>query len=201
MHPTDTGLLANSFDSDNSFHQLYPVSSQLVARKHWTPLKIANKAAGFLASEKNSKILDIGSGIGKFCLSAAYYYPHSFFYGIEQREDLVQQAEKAREVLGLFNTGFIHGNFTKIDFRKYDHFYFYNSFYENLEGAVKLDNNLPFSEELFRHYNCYLNRQLERMPEGTRLATYHSEEDIIPESFKVVGTDIESRLKYWIKII
>ena len=82
------------FSSDSQFHALFPASVHELARNHWTPLRIAQKAADFLAAEGGMKILDIGSGIGKFCLAAAYYKPNAFYYGIEQREDLVAYAEK-----------------------------------------------------------------------------------------------------------
>ena len=123
------------FASDEQFNQLYPLSIQALARRHWTPLSVARKAAGFLAAENNVRILDIGSGVGKFCLAAAYYKPKAFYYGIEQRKSLVSHAEKAREILHLQNVSFVDGNFTQLDFRKYDHFYFYNAFYENLAGT------------------------------------------------------------------
>jgi len=46
--------------------------------KQWTPLAIARKAAEFLA-EPGSKVLDIGSGIGKFCLTGAFFNPEATF--------------------------------------------------------------------------------------------------------------------------
>jgi len=75
------------FSSDAHFNHLYPSSIRLLAQRHWTPLVVARKAANFLAAESNVKILDIGSGVGKFCLAAAHYKPKAFYYGIEQRKD------------------------------------------------------------------------------------------------------------------
>jgi tRNA G46 methylase TrmB len=68
----------NWFNSDVQFNQHYPLSIQLLAARHWTPLSVARKAANFLAAETNARILDIGSGIGKFCLAAAHYKPKAF---------------------------------------------------------------------------------------------------------------------------
>lgn len=51
--------------SDTDFNELYPPEIQMLARRHWTSIHIARQAASFLAS-KDSKILDIGSGVGKF---------------------------------------------------------------------------------------------------------------------------------------
>ena len=52
--------------SDNQFNHLYPASINKLARGHWTPIEVAWKAASFLAIENGVKILDIGSGVGKF---------------------------------------------------------------------------------------------------------------------------------------
>ena len=188
------------FSSDLSFDQLYPKAIQELAYRHWTPLEVAKKAAEYLGSKNKSKILDIGSGVGKFCLAAAHYNPNVLYYGIEQRKSLISYAESAKEKLGLKNVSFIQGNFTQIDFAQYDHFYFYNSFYENLLGTPKIDNSLEYSSELFNYYNFYLYRQLRKMPEGTKLVTFHIVEDEMTEGYHIVGTDMENQLKYWVKI-
>src|SRR6478609_5570708 len=110
------------FASDQQFHQLYPAELHAQASMHWTPLHIARKAAEFLAVEKNSKVLDIGSGAGKFCLTGAYYQPQAFFLGAEQRKELINYSDAAADTLGLQNVSFIHANITGIDFSLYDHF-------------------------------------------------------------------------------
>lgn len=187
------------FASDSDFNRLFPSSMQILAIKHWTPVVVARKAAGFLTNNKPVRILDIGSGIGKFCLTAAYYYPHAQFIGVEQRADLVAYAEGAKEVLQLENVSFIHGNFTDLDFREYDHFYFYNSFYENLFGKDKIDDRLSFSSELYNQYSRGLKSQLELMPKGTRVAAFHSLEYETPKGYRVVNSEFEDRLLYFIK--
>jgi SAM-dependent methyltransferase len=193
-------LSENRFSSDEQFNQLYPESIQLLSRRHWTSLNVARKAAGFLAAENNVRILDIGSGVGKFCMAAAHYRPKSIYFGVEQRKNLVSYAEAAQGVLGLENVSFFHGNFTQLDFRNYDHFYFYNSFYENLVGTDKIDESIEYSGELYNYYIRYLYNQLKLKPPGTRLATYHSLGDEIPADYHIVGTEINNLLKFWIKI-
>lgn len=188
------------FSSDIDFNQLYPSSIQMLDKSHWTPLAVARKAADFLAAEKNVRILDIGSGAGKFCLGAAYYKPHAFYFGVEQRKSLTEYAETARATLGQPNVTFIEGNFTQLDLRNYDHFYFYNAFYENLHSTDKIDNSIDYSQELFNYYNYYLSKQLELKPAGTRLATFHSLEYEIPADYHVVGSAFDDLLKFWIKV-
>ena len=188
------------FISDIQFHHLYPDSLLPQASMHWTPLQIAKKAAEFLSVGRAPKILDIGSGAGKFCLSAAYYQPKTFFYGIEQRSDLVKSAESAREVLQLQNVYFLHANITSLDLSPYDHFYFFNSFYENLDDNFKIDNQILYSAELYGIYKNYLYKQFEKKPIGTRIATFHSTEDEIPEQFHEVGSSEDNLLKFWVKV-
>ena len=192
--------ISNYFNSDKQFNQLYPEPIRLLAARHWTPLSIARKASFFLAAENGMRILDIGSGVGKFCLGAAYHSPKAHFYGIEQRKDLVTHAQAAAATLGLQNISFINGNFTQIDLRDYDHVYFYNAFYENLSGTDKIDECIAYSGELYNYYNRYLFKQLEQMPAGTRLATFYSLEDEVPPDYHVVGSDMDNLLKFWIKI-
>lgn len=188
------------FKDDRSFNSLYPLHIQSIAAKHWTPLEAAMAAAEFLAAEKDVHVLDIGSGVGKFCLAAARHRSTAMFYGIEQREDLVEHAISCNKKLGLHNACFIHGNFTQLDFRQFDHFYFYNSFYENLEGTDKIDDTLEYSLSLYNYYNRYLYKQLEEKPKGTRIATFHSLEGEIPPTYYTVKSDFGGLLKCWIKV-
>jgi len=190
----------NWFSSDVEFNKIYPSNIQALARRHWTPLDIARKAANFLASKNNVRILDIGSGVGKFCLSAAFYEPKAFFYGVEQRRNLISYAERAKEILTLKNVSFINGNFTQLDFTNYDNFYFYNSFYENLAYTDKIDDSIDYSGELFNYYNRYLFKQLEQKPAGTKLVTFRSLDDEVPPGYHVVNSEMDSLLKFWIKI-
>jgi SAM-dependent methyltransferase len=187
------------FTSDIQFDELYPISIQRLSEKHWTPLPVARRAAQFLAVKNNVKILDIGSGVGKFCLIAAHFRPRAFYYGVEQRRRLIYHADKTKELLRQRNVSFLHGNFTQINFGDYDHFYFYNSFFENLSGTNKIDESIDYSAELFFYYHNYFYKQLEQRPAGTRLVTFHSLVDEIPPCYHVVANERENRLKFWIK--
>jgi ubiquinone/menaquinone biosynthesis C-methylase UbiE len=160
---------------------------------------VARKAANFLAADIGARILDIGSGIGKFCLAAAYYKPQAFYTGVEQRAKLVEYAETAGGKLGMNNVSFVHGNFTELDFEQYDHFYFYNSFYENIAVAEKIDDAIPYSIERYNQYSYYLYRQLEKKPSGTRVATYYGMDDQMPPGYHVGGSDLDDLLKFWVK--
>jgi hypothetical protein len=202
--PISSGQVQKNFNrlfiDDQAFDQQYPPHVQSKATKHWTPLEAARFAAQFLAEAKDVHILDIGSGVGKFCLAAAHHKPEAMFYGIEQRENLVNCALECNKKLDLPNVCFLHGNFTQLDFRQFDHFYFYNSFYENLEGADKIDDTLEYSLSLFNYYNRYLYKQLEQKPRGTRVVTFHSLEGEMPSSYYTVNTYSGGLMKCWVRV-
>lgn len=188
------------FLSDQNFDRLYPASVHALASRHWTPLRVAQLAAEFLAITPESRILDIGSGPGKFCLAAAHFQPGSQYFGIEQRSNLVAEANRLKDLLQKYNVRFLHGNFTRLDFEQYDHFYFYNAFYENLRGTEKIDQGLEYTEELYHYYNRQLFQLLDQKPSGTRLATFHSLEAEIPPAYHEVGYERDGLLKFWIKV-
>jgi SAM-dependent methyltransferase len=198
-----TPVLSNTinkwFESDDTFNNLLPPDIRKLAPLHWTPLEVAKKASAFLSVLPGSKILDIGSGPGKFCLSGAYYNPEVSFYGIEQRNDLVYSATVTKEMLGLNNVTFLNGNLLHLDFSQFDHFYFFNSFYENLPGTDKIDDQLTYSRHLYDQYNRFLYDQLEAMPPGTRLVTYHGAEEEAPKGYELTKSTNGGLLNFWIK--
>lgn len=193
-------IALQSFSSDEAFNALYPEPVRMVAGKHWTPVEVAMKVAEFLNTHAGAKILDIGSGAGKFCLIAAKRFPRLSFTGIEQRKNLVHLSNQLKKKAGLLNVDFIHGNLENFDISRFDHFYFYNAFYENLPGTQKIDLNVRYSEKLYDFYNLVLYKKLLQMPQGTRLATYHSLGNEVPPGFEVVSTDYAGFLKFWVKV-
>jgi SAM-dependent methyltransferase len=182
--PSDSPL--SFLASDKQFHRLYAESLLHQANMHWTPLGIAKKAAAFLTAGQVVSVLDIGSGVGKFCLAAASYQPQAQFTGIEIRPALHEAAELARKQLRVANVEFIQGNIMELDFSRYQHFYFYNAFYEQIETGFRIDQLLDYSSLNYKKYTAYVFRQLEKKPAGTRLATYHSSGDEVPPGYEVV---------------
>ena len=143
--------------------------------------------------------MDIGSGAGKFCLAAAYYQPESFFFGVEQRPELVDCSYEAKFYMKLTNVNFLCANITQIDFKKFDNFYFYNAFFENIETDNAIDDAIATSYSLYAYYTRYLYSQLERRPSGTRLVTFHSFGTEVPHSSQLADISNEGFLKMWIK--
>ena len=191
-------LNAFLFSNDAAFDSMYPEHFQLLSLKHWTPLAVALKAAEFLA-EPGARVLDIGSGIGKFCLAAGYHFPETFFYGVEQRHELIYHAEEAKGYTELSNVNFIYANITQVNFKEFDHFYFYNSFCENIDLDNQIDDTIELSEGLYAYYTQYLFNVLDQKTSGTRLVTFHISGKEVPSSYKLAGIACNGLMKMWIK--
>ena len=189
------------FCTDEQLHLLYPGCIRELAAQHWTPLKVARLVANFLVPNAGAKVLDIGSGVGKFCLAGAFFKPDAFFYGVEQRQHLVAHAEVARKILGMKNVHFFHENLIRLDFKQFDHFYFFNSFYENLLDTGRIDDKVVCSPHLYSFYNRALYRKLLEMPVGTRVATFHCLEGKIPPGYALVDEQMGTLLRFWLKIM
>lgn len=186
--------------TEERLDSLYPKSIRDFGADHWTPMHVTREAARFLTGAGHRLVLDIGSGIGKFCLAAASQFPDSYFFGVEQRENLVECAEVVKQNLCLPNAIFIHANFTRLDLGKFDSFYFFNSFNENLVRTGRLDNKIAYSRGLYKYYSRYLRAQLADKPSGTRFCTLCSPEDEVPDNYLQVGALYGNLLKFWIRI-
>jgi hypothetical protein len=127
------------------------------------------------------------------------YYPAATFYGVEQRQELYNYALDARDALKVNNAHFIHGNFTQLDPDEYDSFYFYNSFFENLDKGDRIDHEIEYSTSLYVYYSRYLSRTLESRPAGTRLVTFHSLGDEVPNAYQLVDASDDFLYKSYIK--
>lgn len=198
-NPHPPKALNQCFMADDQFDSLYPLYVQLLSKQHWTPLHVIKPAARFLAPRRGVKVLDIGSGAGKFCLAGAYLTPYANFYGVEQRPHLLTVAEEVKTLLRLNNVQFLLQNFAALDFSEYDSFYFFNAFYENLPGKDKIDTLVTFSQKIYQEYSFCLFEKLSRLRPGSRLVTYHSIEGQVPPCFHLQEQESTSLLKFWIK--
>ncbi|CDT17343.1 MULTISPECIES: methyltransferase domain-containing protein [Sphingobacterium] len=184
---------------DSTFNDLYPPNIKKLAQRHWTPVDVAKMAANYLVQHPNDKVLDIGAGAGKFCLVGASCTAGKF-YGVEQRQSLVQISNEIAQKHAIDNVEFIHANIDQISFADYDAFYFYNSFYENMDTSCPIDHDIIPDKELYHAYTEYLRKQLVQMPIGTRIVSYWSGWDEIPTSFDLDKTACSGLLNFWTKI-
>ncbi len=194
----DANDLSQYFSSDREFDSQFPVYIKKLSEVHWTPLQVAFTAAHFLAPDDNARIMDIGAGVGKFCMAGAWRNP-GYFTGIEQRKNFARIGNKVISKMGLTNAKIIHGNFLDLDLKEYTGIYFFNSFHENLVDSDALDHKIERSPELYAQYTLALLERLKEMPSGTRLATYYLALSEVDKSYRLQTTHFGDLLKLWIK--
>lgn len=147
---------------------------------HWTPVEVATRAATLLAPTPNHKVLDIGAGVGKLCLIGAAV-THAMWFGVERDEEQVRVATTAARRMHVEQrTHFIHGDVTSVDFAMFDSFYLFNPFAEMLGSGP--DDALTRRERYVATID-FVQRQLSRTVEGTRVVTYHGFGGDLPPGF------------------
>jgi predicted RNA methylase len=174
-------------EDDLAFDAIYPVEVRRISHRFWTPLETARRAARLLYEAGARKVLDVGSGVGKFALVAAATCPELFIVGVEQRADLVVVARAARAALGLENVRFLHGDATAVSWREFDGFYFYNSFAENLfDPDDRIDDKADLSFARFARDVQRTVTLLRSAVVGTSVATFYGSSGRMPCSYELV---------------
>jgi Methyltransferase domain len=192
-------LKSNKKVSDSAFDTIFSNELKEVAEIHFSPIVVAKKAAQYLVQKKGDRILDIGSGAGKFCMIGSVF-TDGFFSGVEQREHLHDLAIRLSETLDLTNLNFLNANILDISFQDFDGFYCFNPFYENINPTGKMDDFIELKRGLYDEYSLYVKTQLDSKPIGTKLVTYFSYLTEIPDSYRLQFSDFEGKLKMWEKI-
>jgi SAM-dependent methyltransferase len=194
----EEAIIDQHFTSDEAFDSNYPVYIRELSEIHWTPLAVIKVAARYLGPNAGSKVIDIGAGVGKFCIGGSHFAKGTFT-GIEQRKNFVRVGKKVIKELGADRAELLHGNFVDFSLAGFDGIYFFNSFHENVVLADSLDELIDRSPELYDLYTKHLLSQLTQAPVGTRLATYWISTGEIPGSYRLVSSHFDTHLKLWVK--
>jgi SAM-dependent methyltransferase len=182
------------------FNNHLPHALKQATQLYFTPIEVAQTAAEWLTGNHEEKILDIGAGVGKFCVTAARF-SGKLFFGVEYRKSLVEIGNELIEHYEVgTNASMIHSNITDIDFMEYDAFYLFSPFYENLEPEQRLNDEVELEEKLYQVYLDYTEAQLGKAKIGTRLVTYFGNNFEVPDSYERVKHAFDGALKLWIKM-
>jgi SAM-dependent methyltransferase len=185
---------------DAEFDLIYPPTVRSVSSSFWTPMSVAIRAAELLVYRASTRVLDVGSGPGKFCIVGAAVTGASFT-GIEHREHLVRTARGAAARLGVEGARFLHGTFDTLSVANFDAFYFFNPFEENIWDLDHLDRTVELSHTRFEADVKRAQKLLAAARVGTRVVTYHGLGGEMPSGYVQVLR--ESRhtgyLELWMK--
>ncbi|MBD8490670.1 class I SAM-dependent methyltransferase [Echinicola sp. CAU 1574] len=185
--------------SDKDFDLLYPPKIRSLSSMHWTPVSIVKQCIDYFGDDESLRVLDIGSGSGKFCLVGAMLSKHQYC-GIEKRSDLVHMSRKLAKELALNErVTFIHQDILEVDFGQFDAFYFYNPFFENLDLTNAIDKESLVDEGAYARYTNYVQEQLEKMPIKTKIVTYCTDPNVMPASYQIVSKSAKGKLLFWMK--
>jgi SAM-dependent methyltransferase len=158
---------------DRDFDQLLPDDLRAHAPCHFTPVAVARRAAELLVDRPGARILDVGSGVGKFCIVGAAFTA-GVFVGVEQRPRLVGIATALARVFGLARVEFAHENVVDVDWSSFDGFYLFNPFAEHLEEPPSpLDDTLELDPAHYLRYVRFVTQRLAEAKPGTRVVTYN----------------------------
>jgi SAM-dependent methyltransferase len=177
--------------ADRVFDDIFPLEVRARSAVYWTPVEVAIRAASLLAPTRGSVVLDVGAGVGKFCIVAAAVV-EAEVRGIEYRPHFVEIARRAAAKVGV-RPRFDHraiGAMPEEEIAEVDGFYFFNPFAENLcPGADRLDLTVELSEERFRSDLSATARLLANARVGARVVTFCGLGGALPDGFDLVSRE------------
>lgn len=185
---------------DPDLDRIYPDDIRALSSKFWTPVNVAREAARLLLPEGKGRVLDVGAGVGRFCLVGALTTEGEFI-GVEHRLSLVEVGREVFAAAGATRAGLIHGTPEDVDFADYDGLFFYAPFEENLfEGDWNIDHSVHLSADRFRDDVARTEAALVAAPVGLRVVTYQGFGGTMPASFKLIEEAAHGYLRAWLKI-
>jgi SAM-dependent methyltransferase len=159
---------------DHLFDRLLPMRLRAASDQFWTPLDVVRRAAEWFEQLGMRSVVDIGSGVGKFCIAGALMSTCSFV-GIEYRPRLATVARNLARAFELEGrVCIIDGRFGDIETPVADCYYLFNPFEENLFPADEaLDNDVELSPARFRKDLRCFRTLASSMPIGAYVLSYN----------------------------
>ena len=172
--------------TDEDVDAVFPAWARRLSRLHWTPIAVALRAARFLVTTPGSRVLDVGSGVGKLAVIGALA-TDGHFVGVEQRVAMVEAANAAARGLGARRARFVHADMASLDWRAFAGFYLYNPFLEDLREDGAVERTGDDRTERFDACVRLVQARLAAAPIGTRVATFHGFGGDLPPGYREVA--------------
>jgi SAM-dependent methyltransferase len=196
------GLGAGSGPRDSDFDAFLPEGTRAVSGQHWTPVRVAARAAEWFEEMRVRTVLDIGSGAGKFCVAAALA-GNAEFVGVEHRSDLVRAARSLARDFGVEQrVKFVDGALGAVTLPQVDAYYLYNPFEENIShGTERIALDVELSVERYQRDLAATRRLLGDARLGSFVLVYNGFGGELPPGYRQVRTDrdLPHPLRLWRK--
>ncbi len=195
-------LRAKTCPPDFAFDRFLPRRLHEASRFFWSPLAVAVRGSGWLEECGVRSVVDIGSGVGKFCVAGALA-SRCHFIGLEHRPSCVATARELARRFGVSHrVCFLEGALGTRHVPESQAYYLYNPFAENLFGpGERLDDEVELHIDRFAQDVAATVELLRAAPLGTYVLTYNGFGAKLPDGYVQVRVafDLPSVLRLWRK--
>ena len=186
---------------DAAFDRFLPAPLRDLSPQHWTPLIVAKRASEWLESQGIRRVVDIGAGVGKFCVAGALLSRCSFI-GLEQRPSRIASARTLARLFGVDDrVSFVCGALGQAPTPVGDAYYFFNPF-DDAGGEID-DGETNVRVRIDPHEPAVTTAEtlLHRAARGTYVLTYNGFGGRVPKSYRLVCIDLAftGGLRLWRK--
>lgn len=187
-------IRAGHIPTDQAIDRYLPIPLRYVSNQYWTSVKVALRVSQWLNEIGARRVLDVGSGPGKFCVLAALA-TNCEIVGIEQRGYLNLAARNLARSFGVEQrVRFLHGLFGEAPLETFDAYYFYSPFIENIFGPAEwLDRSVEHGEARFNREVALAEQMLRDLPVGTHVVCYNGFGGTMPKEYEVVHNEMNAR--------
>ena len=173
--------------SDQEFDRLYPEEIQTLSHMHWSSIAAIKTAIDLFSATLNpdAKILDVGSGVGKFCIYGSLISPFNFV-GVEKRKKLVDISIEVAAKTKNNRVSFLCDDAVNLDWNSFDGIYMYNPFYEHklpFHMGLHIDNEINYSEEKYSFYITKIHKKLSLLKPDTNIVVFNGYGGRFPKGY------------------
>lgn len=186
--------------SDEAFDSLLSELPRKKSRTYWSCVEASQAAARLLREAGATRVLDGGSGAGKFTTIAALDHDRRV-WGVERRPELVEESRRLARTLGA-DVEIFEGTLDRVQAALFDGFYFFNPFGEYVaDDEDRYDQAAPRSFDAYIRDARLVERWLRAAPQGTAMVTYNGLGGRIPVSYRVKCTlhVRDDTMRLWVK--
>ena len=187
---------------DELFDRFLPLRLRVASGVFWTPLVVAARASVWLAEAGVGSVVDIGAGVGKFCVAAALA-TRCRYIGVEHRARLVAAAGRLARLFRVEDrVTFVTTSLDPHTLPVADAYYLYNPFGENRLGPDgHLDEDVELGEARYRGDVEAVEAVLRDARAGTHVITYNGFGGAVPDGWAQVRVDrtLPNMLRMWVK--